>query len=32
VSEAITCLDDVFEFTVPKNDVAHGTEGREHLC
>lgn len=32
MSEPITCLDDVFEFTVPENDVAHGTEGRKHLC
>jgi hypothetical protein len=32
MSEAITCLDDVFEFTVSKDDVAHATEHREHLC
>ncbi len=32
MSEGITCLDVIFEFTVPKNDVAHSTERREHLC
>jgi hypothetical protein len=31
MSKAITCLDDIFEFTVSKNDIAHGTERREHL-
>jgi hypothetical protein len=30
--QAITCLNGVFVFTVPKDDVTEGTERRELLC